>query len=92
MVLNLVLNQILSGKYAFDKSQIFSKSAKDSANWSQKLDRYIGGMSFKNIMQEVQNKLMKKQPQSQPVFEEKSDDIGSQIDLKDFFFLNKMKE
>lgn len=60
-VLNILLNQILTGKYTFDKSQIFKgpggepieKDATGRPDWSKALDRFLRGINFKEMLSEI---------------------------------------
>ena len=57
-------------------------------DWTNTLDRYLKGVSYKGIIKEVQDKILKDQEGTLKVFEE-SEDEGD--DKKDFFFLNAIK-
>ena len=50
-VLNILLNQILTGKYSYDKKKIdeFAK-----LNMTERLDRFLKGINFKEMLNEVQ--------------------------------------
>ena len=57
-VLNILLNQILTGKYTYDKSQIFKemgdkKDANGRPSWSQILDRFLKGINLKGMLGEI---------------------------------------
>ena len=53
-VLNILLNQILTGKYTFDKNEIFKKTAEGGKpNWSTGLERFLKGINFKGMLSEI---------------------------------------
>lgn len=49
-VLNILLNQILIGKYSFDKSKIEDFARE---NLTERLDRFLKGINFKELLSEV---------------------------------------
>ena len=54
-VLNILLNQILLGKYTFDKNQIFKRPEKGGRpDWANPLDRFLKGINFKDMLSDIQ--------------------------------------
>jgi len=55
----VLLNQILTGKYSFDKSQIFAGDEGDTK--VKQIDRFLKGINFKGMLSEVHKKILKQQ-------------------------------
>ena len=85
-VLNVLLNQILTGKYTFDKSQIFTSEEGDTK--VKQIDRFLKRINYKGMLSEVHKKILKQQELQVAIVEEPDDEI----DREDFFFLNTIKE
>ena len=52
-MLNVILNQILTGRYSFNETNLFTQSG----TLTNKLDKYLGGIHLKDILNEIQSKL-----------------------------------